>query len=132
MVVIEKEDQDKVTAAIQRMERELFMLRSLLGDVARCSDNQGFLEAGDLIEIVGTNKEGNVEPKRAVVTEVKYRITSLRVWLEEDSGDGTESETELNLNVGPSLTALKALHGRIGDQYLVILIESHDLAFGLQ
>ena len=97
MVVIEKEDQDKVTAAIQRMERELFMLRSLLGDVARRSDNEGFLEAGDLIEIVGTNKEGNVEPKRAVVTEVKYRITSLRVRLEEDSGDGTESETELNL-----------------------------------
>ncbi len=42
------------------------------------------------------------------------------------------SETELDLNVGPGLIALQALHGGIGDQHDVILTESHDFAFGLQ
>ena len=65
MVVVNKEDQNKITAVIRRVERELSGLHLLLRNVALRSDQQGFFEAGDLIEIREPNSTGKIETKRA-------------------------------------------------------------------
>ena len=75
MVFVSKEDQVKVTHAIEKMEHELQDLPSLLGDIARHSTQKGFLEVGDTAEIVKAEMP-NSSPvvRRVVVVSLDYRI----------------------------------------------------------
>ena len=80
VVCICKEDQDKVTCVIERIERELQDLCALLGDIAHRSKEKGFLEVGDTIKIVKTGiPDSPSVVRRAVVILLDYRIHNLRV-----------------------------------------------------
>ena len=97
MVVINKQDQDKVTQAIEHMEHELRLLCVLLGNVAHRSDDQGFLEAGDIVEIVKAMPGSVPKVKCAVVMSVEYRIKGLKVCAEGNTSEGMQIVTNLDM-----------------------------------
>ena len=86
MVMISKEDQEKVTKFIERMERELQELHAFLGNIARRSNDKGFLKVGDTVKVVKKaetpNKSQVVE--RAKVISLDYpRIFNLKRYKRE-------------------------------------------------
>lgn len=83
MVFISKEDQAKVTHAIEKMEQELKDLCSLLGDIACSSNQKGNLEVGDTFKIVKKAGTPDSSPavRGAVVLSLEYHVHSLQVKL---------------------------------------------------
>ena len=99
MVMINKEDQDRVrvqdrvTCFIEQMEHELCLLRGLLDDITHCSDQKGFLQVGDTVEVLKkaeTPNESSVVVKRAKVVSLDYCITNLQL---EKVEKGASEET---------------------------------------
>ena len=84
MVMISKKDQDKVSNYILRIKQELNALCAFLGDIAHHSNQKGFLQVGDTVEVSKKaetpNKSSLVVVKRAKVASLNYRSTNL--WLE--------------------------------------------------
>ena len=80
MVFINKEDQDKVTHVIEQMEHELQDLCSLLGDIACCSNERGFLKFGDTVKIVKAGMpDSSPVVRHGVVVSLDYHIHNLQV-----------------------------------------------------
>ena len=83
MAMISKPDQDKVSNFIQSIENELNNLRAFLVDIAHRSNQKGFLQVGNTVEVLKKAETPNeslvVVAKRAKVASLNYRILNLRL-----------------------------------------------------
>ena len=61
------------------------------------SNDQGFLEAGDIVEIVKAVPGVVPEVKCAVVLSIEYRIKGLKVCAKGNTGEGMHIVTEFDM-----------------------------------
>lgn len=119
MVFISKEDQDKVTHAIEKMEQELKDLRSLLGDIALSSTKKGHLQVGDTIEIVKKAGTPDSSPvvRRAVVLSLEYRIHNLQVKVVQDGVSSDDDNVPMITHFDPKEHTVRKVDPGDGDDW---------------
>ena len=97
VVTIQKDDQDKVTCAIEWMERELQELHFLFSNIAQRSKENGSLEVGDTVEIVKAVPDSAPVVKCAVVILLEYCIHNLKVQAKGSTSEGTLVVEDLDI-----------------------------------
>lgn len=83
MVLISIMDQEKVNSYIENVEKELRLLRLHLKNVARKSNDKGFLQVGEYVKVGKKPNTPNEEPTLVLecgkIVDVQYCIKSIRI-----------------------------------------------------
>ena len=99
MVLISIKDQEQVNTYIENVEKQLRMLKLHLNDVAKKSNDDGFLQVGEYVQVGKKSDKPNEVPTLVLecgkIVDVKYVIKSVTVKYLFEAGGSQEKPVRM-------------------------------------